>query len=290
MSKGNSTLTRIASAVVALPVYVVCLATDVFYSIPVLFVSAVISLICLYEYYQISYRDEAHRPLIWFGIVAGLFVNVLMYLYAFGGMRFVRPFDARAIFIVFSLFMTATLIYHLFKRPLRGGVYSLAVTVFGVMYIVFSFSHVILLKALNNGFYYIVILNVVVMINDAAAYFGGVFFGTHKTNFEVSPNKSWEGYFSGLLFSIIGIIITNHIVLIVSGVKLFDMIEASIIGIVLSVLGHLGDLVESAIKRDSAIKDSGSIIPGHGGMWDVFDALIFTTPLFYYYLIIKGIV
>jgi len=73
------------------------------------------------------------------------------------------------------------------------------------------------------------------------------------------------------------------------GVQLFSMIEAAVAGIFLSILGHIGDLVESAIKRDGSIKDSGSIIPGHGGMWDAFDALIFTYPLFYYFLILKGV-
>jgi len=62
-----------------------------------------------------------------------------------------------------------------------------------------------------------------------------------------------------------------------------------LLGVALSVLGNLGDLIESAVKRDGSIKDSGSIIPGHGGMWDVFDALIFSMPLFYYYLMLKGV-
>jgi phosphatidate cytidylyltransferase len=70
---------------------------------------------------------------------------------------------------------------------------------------------------------------------------------------------------------------------------LFTLTEAAILGAVLSLLGHTGDLVESAIKRDGTIKDSGSIIPGHGGMWDVFDALIFSLPFFYYYLVLKGV-
>ena len=68
----------------------------------------------------------------------------------------------------------------------------------------------------------------------------------------------------------------------------FGILEAALVGIGLSLLGHLGDLVESAVKRDGSIKDSGSIIPGHGGMWDVFDALIFSMPFYYYYLVLKG--
>ncbi len=145
------------------------------------------------------------------------------------------------------------------------------------------------MKAFNDGFYYILILNIVIMINDTGAYFGGVLFGKHKTNFAVSPNKSWEGYFSGFLISIIAMIVCNEIFHSSNGASFFTLLEAACLGAFLSIIGHIGDLAESAIKRDSVIKDSGSIIPGHGGMWDVFDALIFALPFFYYYLVLKGV-
>lgn len=285
----KATLTRIMSAVVALPVYLFCLYADRPYYIPIFVVSLIITLVCLHEYYQISRRDEDQRPYVAFGFAAALAVNALMYFYAFGGLRFVRAFDARALFIVLTLFTAALLVYQVFWRPLKGGIYSLAVTVFGVIYIAVFFSHIILIKALPSGWYYLLMLNIVVMINDTMAYFGGVLFGKHKTNFPASPNKSWEGYFSGLLFSVLAMVITNQVFINFYGVTLFSMMESVFLGIALSVLGHTGDLVESAIKRDGAIKDSGSIIPGHGGMWDVFDALIFTMPLFYYYLVIRGV-
>ncbi len=127
------------------------------------------------------------------------------------------------------------------------------------------------------------------MVNDSAAYFGGVLLGRHKTGFEVSPNKSWEGYFSGILFSIITVTIYNEALITFFSKKLFSTFEATAIGIVLALLGNIGDLAESSVKRDANIKDSGTIIPGHGGMWDVFDALILTFPVFYYYLKIRGI-
>ena len=285
----KATLTRIMSAVVALPLYIFCLYTDRPYNIPIFVVSLIITLVCLHEYYQISRRDGEQRPYMAFGFTAAFAVNVLMYFYAFGGLRYVRSFDARALFIVLAHFTAAVLVYQVFWRPLKGGIYSLAVTVFGVIYIVVFFSHIILIKALPGGWYYLLILNIVVMINDTMAYFGGVLFGKHKTNFPASPNKSWEGYFSGLLFSVLAMVITNQVYISFYGVTLFSMMESVFLGIALSVLGHTGDLVESAVKRDGAIKDSGSIIPGHGGMWDVFDALIFTMPLFYYYLVIRGV-
>ncbi len=289
----SETAKRITSAIVALPVYVFAFATDSFQNIPLLIVSMIITLACLYEYYQICDKGEGKKPFVIEGLVLGALLNIIMYIFAFGKVygyaSFVEGFDARIVFAVIAVALIYIFAIQIFKRPIEGGIYSLAVTIFGVVFIVFSFAHIILMKALKDGLYYILILNIVVMINDTGAYFGGVFFGRHKANFKVSPNKSWEGYFSGLLMSILGMLLTSLVFEVFFGKNLFSTIEAAILGIVLCLVGNLGDLAESAIKRDGSIKDSGSLIPGHGGVWDVFDSMITTFPLFYYYLVIKGV-
>ena len=276
----KNTLMRVLSAVVALPVYVFTIVTDLGQAMPILICSLIVTLACLYEYYQITERGDEGLPFFKTGMVFAVIINIVMYLFAYGRLygysRYIPVFDARVVMGVLALFLSVILALQLFTRPLKGAAYSLGVTLFGVVYIVFSFSHIILMKSLVNGVYYIVILNIVVMLNDTFAHFGGVLFGKHKTGFPVSPNKSWEGYFSGLLFSVLAMVITNQVFMSFFDRHLFGMVEAVILGIALSVLGNLGDLVESAVKRDGSIKDSGSIIPGHGGMWDVFDALIFT--------------
>ncbi len=283
----NETAQRVITAIVALPVYFYGIITPSFHGIPLLIVSIIISLISLYEFYQISDRGADGRAFVWPGMVAGLLINILMYLFVFG--RHIERFDARILMALITLVLVVILPLQLFKRPIKGAVYSVSTTVLGLIYIVIPFSHIILMKALVNGVYYIILLNLVIMLNDSAAYFGGVYFGKHKTGFEVSPNKSWEGYFSGLLFSVIGCILCSHVFLVFFGKNLFSMIEAAIVGIVISILGNIGDLIESAFKRDGAIKDSGSIIPGHGGMMDVFDAMILVLPVFYYFLVVIGI-
>ncbi len=289
----NETSTRILSAVVALPVYCFLVVTDLFYSLPILIASLVISLGCLYEYYQISSRDEGNRPFIGAGMGMAAAVNIIMYLYAFGKVygyaAYVPPYDARFVFAILAIGLPIIFAVHIYRRPVAGGIYSLATTVFGVVFIAFLFSHIILLKALKDGYIYVLILNAIVMLNDSGAYFGGVYFGRHKAGFKVSPNKSWEGYFSGLLTSIIAMLLISLVLESFLGQSLFNMIEATIIGIAISVVGNIGDLAESAIKRDGSIKDSGSLIPGHGGIWDVFDSMIVTLPLFYYYLVLKGV-
>ncbi len=289
----SETAKRIASAAVALPVYLYAFVTDQFQYIPILIVSMIISLGCLWEYYQIAGRDENRRPFLAAGMIMGALVNVAMYLYAFGKVlgytSYIPAFDVRLLLALCALAMVALVTVQIFRRPIEGGMYSLAVTVFGVVFMVFSFSHIILLKSLRDGVWYILIINAAVMLNDTFAYFGGVNFGRHKAGIAVSPNKSWEGYFSGLLGTVLGILLFSQGIEAFAGRELFSMVEATFLGIALSVLGNIGDLAESAIKRDGAIKDSGSLIPGHGGLWDVFDSLIVTMPLFYYYLVLKGV-
>ena len=289
----RETLIRILSAIVTLPVLAYALITDSFLFIPALVVSVVVSLITLYEYYMISAKNENNRAFVATGLIGGLILNIIMYFYAFGNYfgasRLFHDFDARTFIGFFVLLIAILLVQQLLTRQLSGGIYSLAVTIFGIMYIVLSMSHILLLKSLKDGSFFIVILVVVIMLNDTGAYFGGVLFGKTKAGFEASPNKSWEGYFSGLLFSIIGFILANQVCVSFFSRELFTMIECAVLGIVLSISANVGDLIESAIKRDGGFKDSGSIIPGHGGMWDVFDAIIFSLPFFYYYLVLKGI-
>jgi len=289
----KETVIRILSAAIALPVFAYALLTDSFLFIPALIVSMIVSLITLYEYYMISSKDENNRPFIITGIIGGLILNIIMYFYAFGNFlslpKFFQNFDARIILGFFVVLVAIFLVQQLLSRPLKGGIYSLAVTVFGIMFIVLSMSHIMLLKSLNDGNFYIVILIVIVMLNDTGAYFGGLLFGKTKAGFEASPNKSWEGYFTGLLVSIIAFILINQVCISFFSRELFTLIECAILGIALSVLANIGDLVESAAKRDGGFKDSGAIVPGHGGMWDAFDATIYSLPFFYYYLVLKGI-
>ncbi len=288
----KNTIKRVASALIALPVYVAGIITDRFNMLPILMISLVISLSCLYEFYQMSDRGKEGRAFVFEGLMVGAVINLFMFLFAFGRMVsipfFMGNFDPRGVIFFMILIIATTLFLQVFTRPIKGAVYSLGVTVFGVIFIVGFFSHIILLRSLHNGIFYILVLNAVVMINDSGAYFGGVLFGRHRTEFPVSPNKTWEGYISGLVFSVLSMVLFNYIFETHFNVRLFSYMESCFLGALFSLLGNIGDLVESVVKRDCDVKDSGSIVPGHGGMWDVFDALVFAMPVFYYYLVLTG--
>ena len=237
------TLFRVLTGVIALPIYFFILAADYFNSILILVASLAIGLITLFEYYKLCDKGDEGRPFIFWGMLAGAAANIIVYYFAFEdkfGIYYSSMFDARIVLGFLALFLAVILIFQLFSRPIKGGIYSLAVTVFGVVYLVFFFSHIIFMKALQDGFLYILMLNVVIMINDTAAYFGGSLFGKHKLNFAVSPNKSWEGYFSGLVFSIIAMIVTNKLYIIFLNRNLFSILECIIVWRIFKHAGSSG--------------------------------------------------
>ena len=286
-SRLKETLIRIISALIALPVYFFAIITDALYSLPILFVSVLITLVCLYEFYLIAEHAGA-KPFKAVGMITAVVLNILMYLYGYGKVLGFNAFwgmNFRYIIFIITIFVIIICILQLFKRSIQGGLFTISVTLLGLALIVIPFAHIILMKSLRDGIFYIMLLNIAVILNDVAAYFGGVFFGKHKINFPVSPNKSWEGYCFALFFCVLSTVIVSQFCLIFYGRNLFSLPEAVIAGILISLSAAIGDLVESAAKRDGGIKDSGSIVPGHGGMWDVFDAMIFTTPLLYYYIV-----
>ncbi|MBN1299995.1 MAG: phosphatidate cytidylyltransferase [Melioribacteraceae bacterium] len=131
----------------------------------------------------------------------------------------------------------------------------------------------------DQGGYIIIALFITIWVCDSAAYFLGTAFGKHKLFPRVSPNKSWEGAAAGFIFSIITMMALQSLL-----TDFITVADAIIIGTIVGIFGQLGDLVESILKRDSGVKDSSSIIPGHGGIMDRFDSLLYCSPMVYLYL------
>jgi phosphatidate cytidylyltransferase len=123
---------------------------------------------------------------------------------------------------------------------------------------------------------WVIMAFVVTWGNDTFAYFAGIFLGKHKLNERLSPKKTWEGFAGGVVGSVVGALVTKWLLLPELGVG-----AAVLVGLGGSVLGPLGDLTESMLKRAAGVKDSGKIIPGHGGLLDRIDALLFVGPWIY---------
>lgn len=130
-----------------------------------------------------------------------------------------------------------------------------------------------------EGFWLTVAVVLMIWGNDIFAYFGGKSFGKNPLAPNISPNKTWEGFFSGFFGAAVGVMIA-YLLAEPFPVTLLLLIPAVIIA---SIFGPLGDLLESRLKRIAGVKDSSSILPGHGGLFDRFDALVLTAPVLYIY-------
>lgn len=169
----------------------------------------------------------------------------------------------------------------------RANIADVALTVFGPIYTSLMFSCVVLIRESdpgNSGA--LLTLGVIgsIWANDAAAYFVGSRFGAHKMAPRISPHKSWEGFFGGLLGSVFIWFLVG--ILHVEGANLPMCLVA---GVVVGIAGVLGDLFESRIKRGVGVKDSGNVMPGHGGLLDRSDSLLFGGMVAYVILLVGGI-
>lgn len=173
----------------------------------------------------------------------------------------------------------STLIQGLIKFP-KYNLLDFSVNLFLLIYVGWTLNHLILLRNLDQGFWLVMFLFLIIWSSDTGAYFAGRFMGKNKLAPQVSPNKTIEGSVGGLLLSIIVAIIYNYYI------KLFSLPVVLILALLLSVMGQIGDLIESALKRLVGVKDAGNLIPGHGGILDRFDSTITTAPVFFYLLIL----
>ncbi|MFA7347354.1 MAG: phosphatidate cytidylyltransferase [Desulfurivibrionaceae bacterium] len=224
--------------------------------------------VALAEYLTIVLPDldrQTQTPLILFGL--------LPLIGAYSG-------DAAILLSGLVLALIALLLYTLsryaaFAHPYeiisRGG--------FGYLYIGLCSAHLILLMALPQGRAWLLLLTAITAASDTAAFYTGSKFGKHKLCPAISPKKTWEGFAGGLVGSLGAALLVRHFFLPGQG-----LLWICLIVLLLGCLGAAGDLSESVIKRAFGAKDSGSILPGHGGLLDRIDSLLLTAPVLYFLL------
>ncbi|HXV14039.1 MAG TPA: phosphatidate cytidylyltransferase [Candidatus Krumholzibacteria bacterium] len=188
---------------------------------------------------------------------------------------------------VFTFILIALMGLELARKDNRRAAYHVSTTIFGVIYVAYLSSHFVLLRELPNavgvpysqGASFVFLVVAVTWASDTGAYTIGSLFGSHTLLPRVSRHKTWEGALGGVLFGAVAGWISS-----VSFAGYLKAWEGVVIGILSSLVGLLGDLFESMLKRDADIKDTSNLIPGHGGVLDRFDSLLFTAPLIYYFL------
>lgn len=172
------------------------------------------------------------------------------------------------------LWLVFQLMYYLVRATLSGmHNFAKAFNLLGVLYVAVPFSFLVLVRE-QYGMVWTVFGLMITWLTDTGAYFGGSRYGKHKLAPHISPNKTVEGALCGLLSAVLG-----SVAFALSSGK--SSIRLVFFAIVLSLCGQMGDLVESALKRERAVKDSGSLLPGHGGILDRFDSLAFVFPMLF---------
>jgi len=188
-----------------------------------------------------------------------------------------------------SLLLLTTFIWLLLARKtLDGALVDWALTMAVPLYLGWPLSFFLLLRGTQlgfvSGFWWVMVALLGCMAFDTAAFFTGKFLGRHKLATQASPSKTWEGVIGGILGGVIATLVTTQ------GAHFFTLqfiqipiYHAIILGVLLSVAAQVGDLAESLIKRQSHVKDSGHLIPGHGGILDRMDSQIFAVMVVYFY-------
>ncbi|MBI9048032.1 MAG: CDP-archaeol synthase [Anaerolineaceae bacterium] len=161
---------------------------------------------------------------------------------------------------------------------------NFCITVTGALYIGFLGSYMISIRMLENGNWLLLLILPIVWMADGGAYLIGRLFGKRKLAAKVSPNKTWEGYFGGVAFGTLGGGLLTYF--LGAQISLFSPLYGLFIGLILSLVSPLGDLGESMIKRQFGVKDSGKLLPGHGGILDRIDSWLWASFIGYYLLLI----
>lgn len=184
---------------------------------------------------------------------------------------------AFALTLIFLVSAIYTLFYH---REVGTAATEAAQFLFGIVYIPYLLGYLVLLRNHPFGWQWIMVLLFIVMSGDSAAYFIGSRFGKRKLYPSVSPNKSVEGAIGGIGGSIVGVLIAKFLFFAELG-----LVDALLAATLVGTISQLGDLFESLLKRSCGVKDSGVIFPGHGGILDRLDSILFAAPVAYYYAI-----
>jgi phosphatidate cytidylyltransferase len=192
-------------------------------------------------------------------------------------------FDFYSFTLLFVILLTGAELF----RNKGSAIYNISATLLGTFYLGLLAGALISIREfypdagelyLRGGYLIITILSSI-WICDTAAFYGGTKFGKHKLFPRVSPKKSWEGAIFGFFFAVITVILAKIFFL-----DFVSFGNAFAIGFIVGTIGQIGDLVESLFKRDAGIKDSSGLIPGHGGVFDRFDSLLYSAPVILFYL------
>lgn len=239
------------------------------YSFAVVF--AIIAASAVYEFHKLTNKQSEVEVISWLSIVGSVILFFTSFFFASGTIKYPS-------YSVYGLFVVIVLVIELYRKKVNP-IHNWAYFILGQVIIAVPF-------ALLNYIYYIegfkatllIAMFVTIWLNDTGAYLVGVTFGKHRMFERISPKKSWEGFIGGAVTALISGYIFS---LIFPEISLLSWLLFSEIVV---VFGTFGDLLESLMKRTISVKDSGDVIPGHGGLLDRFDSTLLVAPAIFIYL------
>ncbi len=269
MALGNTTQ-RVLVSLAAIPVII---AASYFGGIYFFLFTALIAVVSFYEFSRFVKKKD-----VFVNIAIGI-VFILLLLVN----EFFHYLDIYYFILVLTVILT---LFELFRNK-GSAILNIGTTMLGILYIGFFADALLAIREFyprieylyQRGGFLIISILAAIWICDSAAFFGGTSLGKHKLFPRVSPKKSWEGAVFGFVFSILTMLLAKVIIL-----DFLSWTSVVILGVIIGIIGQIGDLVESLFKRDAGVKDSSGIIPGHGGIFDRFDSLLFTAPVILLYL------
>lgn len=290
--EGSELRARLLTALILIPsvLYLIVLG-----GLPYLVAVVVIIVLGQYEIYELL-RDKGAHPSMRFGLVAGGALPVVMYLG--------NEYHAT---VMITATLLATMVLELRRQRINEAMASISGTFFGIFYVGWLLAHAVVLRNFEgavrhnhgiqaveqlglspeSGIFFMVYVLVVVVLCDTGAYFAGRRYGRRKLAPAISPGKSVEGAVGGIVAGVAGGCMAK---------AFFDAFypemsstlgwsAAAGFGVILSIIGIIGDLVESLLKRDAQVKDAGRLLPGMGGVLDRIDAPLLAIPVMYYLLL-----
>ena len=271
----NNNATRLLTGLIFGTIALFCLIHG---GIALLLLILVIVILASTEYVQIL-KNKGFYPSLKIIIYADLVLAVLSYF---------NRFDL--VTMALTLASISAFMWVLFKGR-QPYIANVSTTILGFVYGGWFPLHLLFLRSLNaenyqgflklniqnDGLGYVMLLFMTILLTDTGCYYFGKNFGKHKLAEIVSPKKTVEGAIGGAICSVVGAFVIGHFIHLA-------WYHCLIIGLLVTIFAQIGDLCESLIKRDAGVKDSGSLLPGHGGFLDRTDSYILTMPILYYYL------
>lgn len=264
-SRGVALLKRVASTLVLLPIFI-----WIVMAAPIWAFGATVVLVAALAQWEFTgmFQRAGVRVFRLLALAGGILVTA----------SFALPISERLAFTAVLLVALTALLW-----PSSGGPrdwHGVVVTVFGIGYVNWLMGYAFWLRDLEAGEQWVLLLVWVTWLGETAAYMVGSTVGRHRLAPLVSPNKTVEGALAQLVVSVLAALIAR-----VWFFPALSMPNALLVGLLLGVIGQVGDLVESALKRSVGTKDTGAIMPGHGGALDRIDSLLFNTPVLFYYAV-----